>query len=331
MARPNTIAEAVGDAILAEQQGFDLLGVSDSQSVYRELYVTLSACAGATSRLLLAPAVTNPVTRHPAVAASAIASVADLAGGRTIFGIGSGNNAVLNLSERPAGLAGLRDYITAVRDLLATGKAVYRGRELAMSWSGFNVPIYMSAEGPKTLELAGEIADGVIVNPGLQPELIHDVLRSIRTGAERVGRDIAEIDIWMIVRVNVCDDAAAGVAAITMELASNAHHVFRFTTDGKRLPDGLVDAVRRVQAGYVPAQHEHIGGANAVLLRREPELLGYLAERFAVVGPPEACAAKLRAAAGAGIGNFLFTGFVADRPALMRALGERVVPLVAGT
>jgi alkanesulfonate monooxygenase SsuD/methylene tetrahydromethanopterin reductase-like flavin-dependent oxidoreductase (luciferase family) len=216
-----------------------------------------------------------------------------------------------------------------LRDLLSTGKASYHGCTLSMSWKPQGrIPIWIAAEGPKTLELAGEVADGVIVNPGLLPELVGDSLQSIAADAERAGRDMSSIQVQITVRVNICDDAAAGIQSIMMELASSAHHVFRFTTEGKRVPEELLDAVKRVQEGYVPAEHERIGGADAGIVEREPELLQYLADRFAAVGPPEACADKLTTVANAGISNFLFTGFVADRPALMHALGEQVVPRV---
>jgi alkanesulfonate monooxygenase SsuD/methylene tetrahydromethanopterin reductase-like flavin-dependent oxidoreductase (luciferase family) len=112
-----------------------------------------------------------------------------------------------------------------------------------------------------------------------------------------------------------------------MELASNAHHVFRFTFEGKRVPPELVEPIRRVQRGYQPRAHEQLGAsANAALLEAEPALARYLADRFAVVGPPAACVERLRAAAQAGIANFLFTGFVPNRPRLIRALGEEVLP-----
>src|SRR5204863_234111 len=86
--------------------GFSLVGVADSQSVFRELYATMALCAQATRRVRIGPAVTNPVTRHPAVAASGIATIDEIAPGRAFFGIGSGDSAILNLAERPATLAG---------------------------------------------------------------------------------------------------------------------------------------------------------------------------------------------------------------------------------
>jgi 5,10-methylenetetrahydromethanopterin reductase len=324
---PHTVQSTAAEAVLAEQVGFDWFGVIDSQSVYREVYATLALCAHSTSRIQLGPTVTNPVTRHPAVSAAAIATLGDLARGRVIFALSSGDSAVLNLGERPARLAEMREYLTAVRDLLASGVASYRGKRLNMSWPEHPIPLYMAAEGPKTLELAGEVSDGVIVNLGLHEPLIREALERIHAGAARARRDPAELEVWTMARVNVCDDVEAGIDEIKMELASSAHHVFRFTLDGKRVPPEMVAAIERVQRGYQPRAHEHIDGPNAALVE-EPPVLEYLADRFALVGPARHCADRLRAIEDAGIANVLFTGFVLDRPSLIRSLGEDVLPLV---
>jgi 5,10-methylenetetrahydromethanopterin reductase len=324
---PRSVASAVADARLAEDVGFAMIGVADSQSVFRELYATLALCAQATRRVLIGPSVTNPITRHPAVAASAIATIDEIAPERTFFGIGSGDSAILNLAERPATLADLRGYVEAVRRLHEDGVAEWRGRRMRLTWPPRPIPIYLSAEGPRTLELAGEIADGVIVNVGLEPALVRDAVAHVEAGARRSGRDLSHLDLWAMVRANVTDDVAAGIDEIRMELASNAHHVFRFTLDGKHVPGELADAIRRVQKGYQPAAHEALGPSpNARLLEQEPALRAYLAERFAAVGPAAACAEKLRGVVEAGIDGLLVTGFVAERTRLIRALGEQVLP-----
>jgi 5,10-methylenetetrahydromethanopterin reductase len=323
---PASVQEAVADARLAEEVGFDLVGIADSQSVYRELYVTAALCAAATRRVHIGPCVTNPITRHPAVSASAIATLDEVSEGRAFLGIGSGDSAVLNLGERPARLAELRGYVETLRALLMSGRAQWQGRVLRLSWAARRVPVYLAAEGPRTLELAGEVADGVIVNLGLVPEIVKRAVAQVEAGARRAGRDPSSIEVWVMCRVNVCENPAAGLAEICMELASNAHHVFRFTLKGKHLPSHLEGPLRRVQASYRPEEHERIGGANAALMAQEPLLMEYLAERFAIVGPPEACAAKLRQLIQVGVCNFLFTGFVRDRRALIRALGEHVLP-----
>ena len=324
---PRSVASAVADARLAEAVGFALVGVADSQSVFREMYATMALCAQATQRVSIGPTVTNPITRHPAVAASGIATIDEIAPGRAIFGIGSGDSAILNLAEHPATLADLRAYVEAVRALHTRRETEWRGRTARLTWAPRPVPIYLSAEGPRTLELAGEIADGVIVNVGLEPALVRDAVAHVHAGARRAGRDPAAVDLWTMVRANVTDDVAAGVDEIRMELASNAHHVFRFTLEGKHVPGALADAIRRVQKGYQPAAHEALGASpNARLLEAEPALRAYLAERFAVVGPAEACAEKLREVVSAGIDGLLVTGFVAERQRLIRALGEQVLP-----
>jgi 5,10-methylenetetrahydromethanopterin reductase len=294
------------------------------------MYATMALCAQATRRVRIGPSVTNPITRHPAVAASAIATVDEVAPGRAFFGIGSGDSAILNLAERPSTLADMRAYVEAVRALHTRGEAAWRDRPARLTWVKRAIPIYLSAEGPRTLELAGEIADGVIVNVGLQPALVRDAVARVHAGARRAGRDPAAIDLWTMVRANVTDDVAAGLDEIKMELASNAHHVFRFTLDGKHVPGALADAIRRVQKGYQPAAHEALGPSpNAALLDREPALRAYLAERFAAVGPPAAVADTLRAVVDAGISGLLVTGFVADRARLIRALGDTVLPRLA--
>lgn len=324
---PRSVASAVADARLAEDVGFSLVGVADSQSVFRELYATMALCARATRRVRVGPSVTNPVTRHPAVAASGIATIDEIAPGRAFFGIGSGDSAILNLAERPATLTDMRAYVDTVRALQTKGEAVWRGRTVRLTWAPRPVPIYLSAEGPRTLVLAGEIADGVIVNVGLEPALVRDAVAHVRAGARQAGRDPAAIDVWTLVRANVTDDVAAGVEEIRMELASNAHHVFRFTLEGKHVPGDLADAIRRVQKGYQPAAHEALGPSpNARLLEAEPALRAYLADRFAAVGPAAVCAEKLRRVVEAGIDGLLVTGFVADRAGLIRALGEDVLP-----
>jgi 5,10-methylenetetrahydromethanopterin reductase len=326
---PRSVSSAVADARLAEDIGFAMVGVADSQSVFREMYATMALCAQATRRVRIGPSVTNPITRHPAVAASGIATVDEIAPGRTFFGIGSGDSAILNLAERPATLADMRAYIETVRALHVGGESAWRGRAVRLTWRKRAIPIYLAAEGPRTLELAGEIADGAIVNVGLDPPLVRDAVAHVHAGARRAGRDPDTLDLWTMVRANVTDDVVSGIDEIKMELASNAHHVFRFTLEGKHVPGALADAILRVQKGYQPAAHEALGPSpNAALLDAEPALRAYLAERFGAVGPAPVVAAKLRAVVDAGISGLLVTGFVHERTRLIRALGEDVLPRI---
>src|SRR5262245_1378252 len=138
---PESLAEFGALCRGAEDSGFDLLGVADSQSVFRELYVALTLAARETSRIRLGPLVTNPLTRHLAVTASAISSVDELAGGRAILGLGSGDSAIYTIGAPPATLAGLEDAVVTL-GRLPGGEAVERqGWRWQVHRSGRRVPV----------------------------------------------------------------------------------------------------------------------------------------------------------------------------------------------
>ena len=327
---PRSIASAVENAKLAEKSGFDWFGVADSQSLFRELFVTLAMVGQATERMMIGPSVTNPLTRHPAVMASAAASVQELSGGRAMLGIGTGDSALYNLNERPPGLAGLREYIVTLREMLSGRPTEFAGRGIHTQWVAEQadnpVPVYIAAEGPKTLELAGEVADGVICGMGLSAEVVKLTLHHLAIGAERAGRSLDDIDIWAMTRVNVGTDRAALINEIRMELASTAHHAFRFTQKGKLVPPQFAEAIRTVQSGYRPAHHEDLGQSPNAGLMDNPELLAYMTERFAVIGTADESVQRIQEIRAAGIHQFLFTGFVDERAALIETLGKSVFP-----
>src|SRR5499425_976040 len=114
---PESLAGFGGLCREAEDSGFDWLGVADSQSVFRELYVALTLAALNTRRVRLGPLVTNPLTRHLVVTASAISTIDELSGGRAMLGIGSGDSAIFTLGAPPATVAGLEDSIATLNRL----------------------------------------------------------------------------------------------------------------------------------------------------------------------------------------------------------------------
>jgi len=124
---PREFATTVADMRLADDLGFSWAGLIDSQCVYRELYVTAALCAQATERVRFGPMVTNPITCHPSVAAAAMATLDEVTDGRAILGIGPVDSAVLNVGERPARLADLREYVETVRALISGREVEYRG------------------------------------------------------------------------------------------------------------------------------------------------------------------------------------------------------------
>ena len=322
---PTSYADFRRHVRLAESVGFDYIGVADSQSLFRELFVSLTVAALETERVHLGPSVTNPLTRHPAVMASAIASLDELSGGRAFLGIGTGDSAILNLGLRPARLRALRDYVAAVRTMLSGATAEYLGRETHVRWSGHAPPIMLSAEGPRTLRMAGAIADRVLIHTGLTPEILADTISHIRAGAADAGKSDHPPEVWAFAKCNIADDHNAAIDEIKMALAASAHHAFRFTLDGKHIPEHLREAMQAIQGEYVPAEHEQVGDTRNAAISDELGVTDYLADRFAVVGAPDECRAKTAQIAASGVDVLQITAISHDPGAIIRRFGEEVI------
>jgi 5,10-methylenetetrahydromethanopterin reductase len=312
----------------AENLGFEWVGVADSQSVFHELYVALTLAATSTSRVRVGPLVTNPLTRHLVVTASAIASIDAVSRGRAVLGIGSGDSAIFTLGAPPATLAGLEDAILTLGRLTGGDVVERRERTWRVHRTSRRVPVYLAAEGPRTLELAGRVADGVIVGLGLTPDVVERSLAAIERGARAAGRRLADLDVWWFAKTNVADTRAAAIAPITMALAASANHAFRFTLEGKGVPVDLHEPIRGLQREYDAHQHEIAGAHNAALTDRWG-LTDFLVDRFAIAGTPDECVAQIRRAMAAGARQFITTSFVPDSRAFMRRWTRQVATAVA--
>ena len=323
---PNApVVEVVEWAKAVEGHGYDLLGISDSQSISRDVYVTLAHCATATSRIRFGSRVITPVTRHPAVAASAAATLEELAPGRTMIGIGTGDSAAYTIGAKAVSLAELREYTLAIRNLMTTGHTEYHGKAATFTWSRARVPIYLAASGPRTLRLAGLIADGAVIRTGLTPDIVRDSIAQVRAGAHEAGRDPAEIDLWWWPDVNVGTSYPEAVEEIKTSLAMAGNHLTRFTAEGKHVPPDLLPKFRTLAERYVFGEHARPGSANCRLIT-ELGLVDYLAERFAIVGTPADCVKKIERAIDAGARQFWMSIHFHDKFRLIRDFAEQVIP-----
>ena len=180
----------------SEDAGFERIGVVDSQAIYRELYISCAAGIGATKAIPVGPRVTNALTRHPTVTASAMLTLNELAPGRVFVGLGTGDSAVFNIGYQPVKLGVLGDFTVCLRALMRGESVMYQSHELKITWGKADIPIYIAGHGPKTLELAGRYADGVIVGTGVGEDVVKDAYGRIAAGAARSGRKLADLDIW---------------------------------------------------------------------------------------------------------------------------------------
>jgi len=279
----------------SEDGGFERVGVVDSQAIYRELYLSCAAGVQATKSIQLGPRVTNALTRHPTVTASAMLTLNELAPGRVFVGLGTGDSAVFNIGLKPVKLAVLGEFTACLRALMRGESVPYQGHELKLTWGKANIPIYIAGHGPKTLELAGQYADGVIVGTGVGDEVVRAAFASIARGAARSGRKFEDLDVWWALSAHIGESREEAVSVIRMMLAAKANHLARFPEQDKQVPPEYRDILDSIHKGYNYLEHQKPGeGTRNATMVRQSGLESYLADRYAIVGTPEDCLATLQ-------------------------------------
>ena len=138
-------------ARLGEEHGFDMVGIADTPGNAMDPWVAMTLAASVTSRIPLATCVTNLVTRHPSVTASAAASLDVVSGARSVLGIGAGHSGVANVGSVPAGPSSLREGLIFLRAALSGRPASWRGATTHLPWVRRPVPVYAAASGPQAL------------------------------------------------------------------------------------------------------------------------------------------------------------------------------------
>lgn len=303
---PQGVADAVSAGVQAESMGFDRVGLWDSPLGHREVWMTLGAVAAATKTLRLGPWVTNGITRHPVVTAAAAATLDDIAPGRVILGVGSGDSGVYNLAGVGSKLTDLEEFVVAVRGLLTRGKAEWRGQSLALDWPGErDVKIFVSAHGPKATRLAGRVGDGVIIGSGVSPEAITSARELIAAGCEDAGRDVDDIETWWMAPWYISQDGEQAKHDALWHLTSLVHHWSRTGGSGM-FPEELKEGVIKLGSGYHLRSHGDPSPEEKAQYAAEAERLGvadYLRRRFTFSGTPEEVTAQMLDAQRAGAVN----------------------------
>ena len=203
------VNETAGFIAGCEAAGFSGVGIHDHQHSGRDVFLTLALAAQRTSTISLYPATTNPVTRHPGVLASLAHTLEEIAPGRVRLTVGPGYLAVRNIGRPRANLETMRQAILGMRRLLRGETVVFNGTETKLrNISDTPTPIFMTAAGPRMVELAGEVADGALMLVGLHPDSIAAARRRLEAGAERGKRDLDDFQTIYITPTTVDEDGA---------------------------------------------------------------------------------------------------------------------------
>ncbi|MDP6367087.1 MAG: LLM class flavin-dependent oxidoreductase [Nitrospinota bacterium] len=311
----------------AEALGINPITLADSVSTSRlhsrDIYVMLALMARETKRAQIGTSVTNFVTRHIMTTVNAMASVDDLAEGRVMIGFGAGDTPLYSVGLKSSSLNAMREGLLAARALLNGEPVELGGTPVTSNWRKLHLPIFLAADGPRTLELAGELADGVILGSGITPEVVSWARGHIAAGAERAGRQPEEIELWLNAIVHIEEDGAAARETVRPRLCTRANHNFRLGMNA--VPVEEREGVERFRANY-DELNIGAGSPNAKFIT------DYMIDRFAVVGSPDECLDRFREIAGLGAKTFVFamSYTLEARRKIVRFVGERALPELEG-
>jgi 5,10-methylenetetrahydromethanopterin reductase len=258
-----------------ERLGYESAWVCETR-LAREGFSVLGAFAAVTQRIKLCTGIVNSWTRGPALMAMTLATLDELAPGRVICGLGAYWDPLAWKQgiERKKPLAQMREYLVAVRRLLNLEEFTYEGEFVRLRDISLDlghgavreprpVKLYIGPTGPKMTELAGEIADGAILNGLLSPAYTRQMVEWIHQGAKRGGRSLAGFEQPQLVNVAMSDDvpAARWIARylVTKYLGQQPH-----IGKASGLEPELLDRINKTMGGW-PARPGGIEDAMALV------------------------------------------------------------------
>jgi 5,10-methylenetetrahydromethanopterin reductase len=311
-----------------DRAGFEFLGFGDSQNRWADCWSMLAITAISTTRVRIGSFVTNPVSRHPATAATAATTVQKLSHGRTLFGIGRGETSTRDLGAKPLSLADFEIYAETVKQLCSGETVRYHGAELRMLWDVEPVPLYIAGDGPAIQELAGRIGDGAIVGNGATPEIVRHALERIHAGAASAGRDPKSIEVWWMVRIHFARTEDEGFHELRSYLATYANTRYREKVDqkGVPVPDEIAERLRGLRSDFHFDESLRAGFDHNAELVDHYGLREWLGRQFAIVGPPERCIERLRELEAAGAENIVIPMIHDDVMPYTRQVAEKILP-----
>jgi 5,10-methylenetetrahydromethanopterin reductase len=315
-------------ARICEEGGLDSFWVAD-QRWMRDVYVSLTYLAARTERLLLGTRVTDPYVRHPGLTAVAIASVDEASGGRAVMGIGAGGSGFAQMGlERTRPAVAAREAIEICRRLWAGEEFELQGRILSWRRGRLefecrpDIPVVIAARGPRLLELAGEVADGVIAASGVSPGGVAWARERIARGERRGGRPEGSTELLHMTYISISEDRKQARQVVKKGISgavSGSHPTYDFlAANGLEVPG---DLYRYLDTGARDA---------ARIVELIPDSF---VDRLAVAGTVDECGDQLQALLDAGIDHPLLSP-IPVQPAgeldILRNVVTRILPDLRG-
>jgi 5,10-methylenetetrahydromethanopterin reductase len=315
-------------AAYLDRSPVDQLWVSDER-FYRDPWVMLTMMADVTQRIRLGTSVTDPFVRHPALTASAVASLAEASGGRAVLGMGAGVSgfAAMRIERRRPATA-LREATELIRQLIQGERVDYEGKVVSFHDSGlswlpaYRVPIYLAGRGPKILQLGGEVGDGVLIASFSGGPMLDYAFEHVGMGLSRRDPILSECKKVSWLYTSIGDDLEACRDAVRRGVAVAVWGSFPIL---KELDLGLpTELIQYMESRPYSLEAEVIDGAARLIPAS-------LIDDLSLTGSPERCAERIQSLIERGIDQISIWPFAplgADVDDTVRAFVEAVVPRV---
>ena len=305
----------------SEQEGWDGIAVYDSQNLDGDCYVSLALAATATKRLGLSTGVTNSVTRHPAVTASAIASIQQLSDNRAVLGIGRGDSALAFIGHAPARPSSFENYLKAVQTYLS-GEAVpfeelkfSEGIAPPVATLGLadapedsritwldptlnKVPVEVAATGPKVIGAASRHADHIIFALGADPDRVQWGIEEARKARQDAGQDANGIKLGVYVNLICHPNLEIARELLGWGLATFARFSIMHGTTSGPISLGERSILKNLHSTFNMRNHDSAAWS------RPNEFV----DQFAIIGPPETCVQRIEQLGNLGIEKIIVIG-----------------------
>jgi probable F420-dependent oxidoreductase len=310
----------------AEDLGFGYGWTFDSVVLWQEPFVIYSQILASTSSLIVGPMVTNPGTRDWSVTASLFATLNDMFGNRTVCGIGRGDSSRRVIGQPPNSLATLADAMHVIRELAEGREASLHGTAVRIPWvRDGRLEIWMAAYGPKALKLAGEQADGFILQTA-DPDIARWTIGAVRDAARAAGRPPDAVTVCVAAPAYVGTDLAHQRDQLRWFGGMVGNHVAdlvdRYGTSGP-VPAALTDYIAG-RKGYDYSHHGRAGNRSADFV---PDSI---VDRFCLTGAAEAHVDRLTELAGIGADQFALYLMHDQAEATLKAYGNAIIPALGG-
>ncbi len=306
----------------AEAAGFRYAWFFDSHVLWRECYVTMAMCMEHTEHLVFGPLVTNPGVREWSVAASLYATLAHQSEGRFILGLGRGDSSRRVLGKRPNTLARMAQFTDTVKALVHGDGASYGDTKTQLPWAeGYELPTWVAAYGPKALQTAGEIGDGLVIQLA-EPLLLKWFSEQALRAGEAAGRDMSDFGIMAAAPAWVGDMGKARAQTRWFPAMVGNHVadiVSKYGSDTDEVPQSLTDYIEG-RRGYDYAEHAD----------KDAEHLDFITDdiidSFSVLGEVDAHLTKLRTLHDVGVTQFNIYLMCGEEEHIVDAYGTHIIP-----